>query len=184
MANKKLFGSSLPSSSHKNGGVGGIVPKGPRILHQDGASLDHHTPGNPVSELQAVRSSRTSTSSPPLSILRTPGAPMTPIPGSDPECSSTRPQGQSLGSALSSRTRIKCRSSQQEDPETLLDLILESQGQRLNDQRASLSLLHDPGSGSLCGACNPNQLHRPSLDFYYMLINFQLQKCRNDEAEI
>lgn len=56
----------------------------------------------------------------------------------------------------------------------MLDLILEGQGQRLEDQRASLSLLPDPGSAEICGACSPDQPSLPTLDFYYMLIQYQV----------
>lgn len=56
----------------------------------------------------------------------------------------------------------------------MLDLILECQGQRLDDQRASLSLLPDTGTAELCGACSPVQPSLPTLDFYYMLIQYQV----------
>lgn len=55
-----------------------------------------------------------------------------------------------------------------------MDLILEFQGQRLEDQRASLSLLPDPGPAGLCGACSPDQPSQTTLDFYYMLIQYQV----------
>lgn len=55
-----------------------------------------------------------------------------------------------------------------------MDLILECQGQRLEDQRASLSLLPDPGPSAMCGACSPDQAGLPGLDFYYMLIQYQV----------
>ncbi|XP_054483611.1 G-protein-signaling modulator 1 [Anoplopoma fimbria] len=116
---------------------------------------------------------------------------MTPAPGPGPEGShgSTRPRGQSLGSTLSSRTRIttsrsKRRNSQPEEPEALLDLILECQGQRLEDQRASLSLLPDPGPAALCGACSPEQPTLPSLDFYYMLIRYQSDRMEDQRCPL
>ncbi|KAK1876185.1 Queuine tRNA-ribosyltransferase [Dissostichus eleginoides] len=70
-----------------------------------------------------------------------------------------RPRGPRLASTLSSWTSRTKRTliSHQEVPEALLDLILEGQAQRLEDQRASLSLLPDPGPGPLCGACCPDQ---------------------------
>lgn len=102
--------------------------------------------------------------------------------GSEGGSSSTRPRGQSLGSALSSRT--KRRNSQQEEPEALLDLILESQCQRLEDQRASLSLLPVPGTAVLCGACSPDQPPIPSLDFYYMLIHYQSDRMEDQRCSL
>lgn len=69
---------------------------------------------------------------------------------------------------------LQCRSSQQEEPEALLDLILECQGQRLEDQRASLSLLPDPEPDWFCGSCSPDQAGLPTLDFYCRLIQYQV----------
>lgn len=109
--------------------------------------------------------------------------------GPSPEGGSVRPRGQSLSSALSSRMRIttprsKRRSSQQGEPEALLDLILESQCQRLDDQRASVSLLPDPGPAALCGACSPDQPPVPSLDFYYMLIHYQSDRMEDQRCSL
>lgn len=56
----------------------------------------------------------------------------------------------------------------------MLDLILECQGQRLEDQRASLNLLPDPGPAGVCGACSPGPPNLPTLDFYCMLIKYQV----------
>ncbi|TNN55812.1 G-protein-signaling modulator 1 [Liparis tanakae] len=116
---------------------------------------------------------------------------MTPVPSPGPEGShrSSRPRGQSLGSALSSRTRAmtsqsKRRSSHPEDAEALLDLILEFQGQRLEDQRASLSLLPDQGPAVPCGACSPEQPHWPSLDFYYRLIDYQSDRMEDQRCSL
>ncbi|XP_039979104.1 G-protein-signaling modulator 1 [Xiphias gladius] len=196
MADKNLSGlppPSLSSPSHQNGRFGGVVPKGSPTPHQNGG-LDtgpgHHSSSNtsPVPQSHSVPSGRTSVSTSPLRTLR---GQVTPVQGSGPEDSSgsTRPRGQSLGSALSSRTRTtatrsKRRNSQQEEPEALLDLILESQGQRLDDQRASLSLLPDPGPSALCGACSPDQLHQPSLDFYYMLIHYQSDRMEDQRCHL
>ncbi|XP_034397401.1 G-protein-signaling modulator 1 [Cyclopterus lumpus] len=116
---------------------------------------------------------------------------MTAVPSPGPEGihSSSRPRGQSLGSTLSSRTRAmtsrrKRRSSQPEEPEALLDLILECQGQRLEDQRASLSLLPDQGPAVSCGACSPEQPTLPSLDFYYMLIHYQSDRMDDQRCSL
>lgn len=70
---------------------------------------------------------------------------------------------------------LQWSSSQQEEPEALLDLILEYQGQRLEDQRASLSLLppQEP-DWTFCGSCSPDQAALPSLDFYCTLIQYQV----------
>ncbi|XP_071328411.1 G-protein-signaling modulator 3-like [Trachinotus anak] len=196
MADKKLSGLPSPSLSSpflQNGRTGGVVPKGSPTTHQNGSldpDLGPHSPSNtsPAPHPHSAPSSRTSVST---SHLRTLWDFVTPAQGSGPECSSssTIPQSQSLGSALSSRTRTtanrnKCKSSQQNEPEALLDLILESQGQRLNDQRASLSLLPDPGSAAPCGACSPNQPHLPSLDFYYMLIHFQSDRMEDQRCPL
>uniref|UniRef100_A0AAQ6AJR5 Uncharacterized protein n=1 Tax=Amphiprion ocellaris TaxID=80972 RepID=A0AAQ6AJR5_AMPOC len=88
------------------------------------------------------------------------------------------------------RLRLWC-SSQQEEPEALLDLILESQCQRLEDQRASLSLLPDPEPSALCGACSPDQagldragLDPASLDFYYMLIQYQSDRMEDQRCSL
>ncbi|XP_067377331.1 uncharacterized protein gpsm1a isoform X2 [Channa argus] len=173
MADKKhtsLPSSSLSSPSHQNGSVGGTGPKQSPTPHQNGGlklEQGHDSPHNssPVPPTHSAPSSRTLA---PLRYLRSPeGSSRTP-----------RPQDQSLSSAMSFRTRIsesrsRCKSSQQEESDFLIDLILESQGQRLNDQRASLSLLPDTGPPALCGTCSPNQPPMPTLDFYYMLIKYQ-----------
>ncbi|KAM3611674.1 uncharacterized protein V6R79_022324 [Siganus canaliculatus] len=116
------------------------------------------------------------------------GLEATPGPGAPgPGGCSTRPRGQSLGSALSSRTttsRKKRRSSLQEEPEDLMDLILECQGQRLDDQRASVSLLPDPGPAALCGACSTETPSLPSLDFYYMLIDYQSDRMEDQRCSL
>ncbi|KAF7647572.1 hypothetical protein LDENG_00170210 [Lucifuga dentata] len=77
-----------------------------------------------------------------------------------------------------------CRSVQQEDMEALLDLILECQSQRLEDQRASGSLLPDPGPAALCGACSSQQGSLPSLDFYYMLIQYQSDRMEDQRSSL
>lgn len=64
-----------------------------------------------------------------------------------------------------------------------MDLILDFQGQRLEEQRASLSLLPDPGPAGLCGACSPDQPSQTTLDFYYMLIQYQVTlPCRSSRS--
>ncbi|XP_023251256.1 G-protein-signaling modulator 1-like [Seriola lalandi dorsalis] len=187
MADKEL------SSSHQNGRIAGVVPKSSPTPHQNcgmDAELGRHSPRDtsPLPKAHTAPSSRTSVSTSPL---RTLGGLVTPVLGSGPECSSssTRPQSQSLGSALSSSTRTianrsRRRSSQQEESEALLDLILESQSQRLDDQRASINLLPDPGSAALCGACSPDQPHLPVLDFYYMLIHYQSDRMEDQRCPL
>ncbi|XP_041643633.1 G-protein-signaling modulator 1 [Cheilinus undulatus] len=194
MADKKLPGvpsPSLPSPSHQNGRIGGTGSKSSPQPHHNGsleARPGYHSPSNSrvAAQHQSTPSSRTSASSSPL---RTLVGLMTPVSSSGPESSSTRPRGQSLASALSSRARTatsrsKRRSSQQEEPEALLDLILECQGQRLDDQRASVSLLPDPGAAGLCGACSPDQPTLPSLDFYYMLIHYQSDRMEDQRCSL
>lgn len=82
--------------------------------------------------------------------------------------------GVALKSLVILALSLQCRSSQQEEPEALLDLILECQGQRLEDQRASLSLLPDPEPDWFCGSCSPDQADLPTLDFYCRLIQYQV----------
>ncbi|XP_075879109.1 uncharacterized protein LOC142886082 isoform X1 [Nelusetta ayraudi] len=128
---------------------------------------------------------RTRTSTSPLRSLRTLGGLLGPGAGSDR--SSTRPRGRSVGSALgpSSRTSGRqCCSSQQEEPEALLDLILECQGQRLEDQRASLSLLPDPEPDWFCGSCSPDQAGLPTLDFYCRLIQYQSHRMDDQRCSL
>lgn len=174
---------SLSSNVHHNGRIGGAVSKSPMTPDQNG-SLD---PG-PESHNPSKVSSRTLTSTSPLRTLRTLRGLVSPA-GPSPEGGTARPRGQSLSSALSSRMRIttprsKRRSSQQGEPEALLDLILESQCQRLDDQRASVSLLPDPGPAALCGACSPDQPPVPSLDFYYMLIHYQSDRMEDQRCSL
>ncbi|XP_045889823.1 uncharacterized protein LOC123959679 [Micropterus dolomieu] len=177
MADSNLSGPpppALSAPSHLYGSIGGTAPKHSPPLHHNGSLEARPRCQSPsststVPQPQSASSSRISASTSPL---------RTPVPGPGSEDSSTRPRFQSFTSALSSRTRsttsrTKRRSSQQEEPEALLDLILECQGQRLEDQRASLSLLPDPGPAALCGACSPDQPSRPTLDFYCMLIHYQ-----------
>ncbi|XP_031696609.1 G-protein-signaling modulator 2-like [Anarrhichthys ocellatus] len=189
MADRKLSGvapPSLSSPSHQNGRIRGKAPKCSPPPHRNG-SLEtrprHDSPSN--------TSTRTSASTSPLRTLR---GLMTPVPSPGPGGShgSTRPRIQSLGSTLSSRTRtmtstIKRGSSQPEEPEepeALLDLILECQAQRLEVQRASLSLLPDPGPASPCGACSPEQPTSPSPDFYYMLIHYQSDRMEDQRCSL
>ncbi|XP_034547158.1 G-protein-signaling modulator 1 [Notolabrus celidotus] len=196
MADKKLSGvpsPSLSSPSHQNGRIGGTSSKSSPRPHRNG-SLEsrpgyHSSPSNAraAPQPQSATSSRTSSSSSPLRTLM--GLMTSSAHSSGSEGSSTRPRGQSLGSALSSRTRTsssrsKRRSSQQEEPEALLDLILECQGQRLDDQRASVSLLPDPGAAALCGACSQDQPVLPSLDFYYMLIHYQSDRMEDQRCSL
>ncbi|KAM7390934.1 hypothetical protein PAMP_021662 [Pampus punctatissimus] len=153
MADRKLLGLPTPSC--------------PPSSHQNGLTgslvgLGHHS----------LVPSRT-----PASISL--GAPLS-GPGSD-NSSSYRPLSQSLSSATSSGTRNKRQSSQQEEPEALLDLIPESQGKRLEDQKAKLSLLPDPGPATLCGACSSEQ---PSMDFYYMLIHYQSDRIEDQRCPL
>ncbi|XP_078808537.1 uncharacterized protein gpsm1a isoform X2 [Oryzias latipes] len=105
--------------------------------------------------------------------------------GSEGRSGSSRPRGQSLGSAPNSRNKStpvkrKLRSNQQGEAEALLDLILESQSQRLDDQRASLSLLPDRDAASLCGACSSDQ----ALDFYCMLIHYQSDRMEDQRCSL
>lgn len=194
---------SMSSPSHQNGQIGETVPQSSPLPHQNGVvdqfeGAQSSGTGSPV--LQHLRSS--SRTSDPPSHFRALGDFVTSVR----EAAFPRPRGQSLGSSLSSRMRtaararvtlvklsfelllfntvdwlllllLQRRGSQQEEPEALLDLILESQGQRLNDQRASLSLLPDPGAAALCETCNLNQPHAPTMDFYYMLIDYQVVTC-------
>ncbi|XP_051250613.1 uncharacterized protein gpsm1a isoform X2 [Dicentrarchus labrax] len=186
MADKKLSGLPPPplsSPSHQNGSIGGAASKHSPAPHHNG-SVEAGLGRSPSNT--SAPSSRTPASSSPLRTLRTLGGLVTPAPA---EGSSSRPRGQSLSSALSSRTRTmtsmsKRRSSQQEEPEALLDLILECQGQRLDDQRASQSLLPDPGPPTLCGACSPDQPTLPSLDFYYMLIDYQSDRMEDQRCSL
>ncbi|KAE8292586.1 hypothetical protein D5F01_LYC09958 [Larimichthys crocea] len=192
MADKKLAGLpplALSSPSHQNGMIRGTTPKPSPPPHHNG-SLEGGLGSSPTGTGAAPQphpAPRTSVSTSPLRTLRNLGGLVTPVAGA--EGSSTRPRGQSLGSLVSSRTRTiisrnKRRSSQQEEPEALLDLILECQGQRLDDQRASLSLLPDPGPATLCGACSPDQPTTPSLDFYYMLIHYQSDRMEDQRCSL
>ncbi|CAM9320448.1 unnamed protein product, partial [Lampetra planeri] len=164
MANKNLSGSPLtstPPTPHQNGRITSLPP-------QHTVRLGHHGP-------QSACSNGTPSSSPALRALRSLGGFVNPTPVSD--SSSSRPRGQSFSTTLSSRTRPtafrrKRRGSQQEEPEALFDLIMESQSQRLDDQRASFTLLPEPAA--MCGACSSDQLAQPGLDFYYMLIQHQV----------
>ncbi|XP_078105988.1 uncharacterized protein LOC144517737 [Sander vitreus] len=196
MADPNLSGVPPPSlspSSHQNGRIGPTAPKRSPPPHHDGRLEDgagHLSPSNTgaVPQLPSAPRTRTSACSSPLRTLRTLRILGGPGSGSGPE-GPPRPRGQSLGSALSSRTRTmisrsKRGSSQQEEPEALLDLILEGQGQRLEDQRASFSLLPDPGPAALCGACSPDQPAPPSLDFYYMLIHYQSDRMEDQRCSL
>ncbi|XP_073322943.1 uncharacterized protein [Pagrus major] len=171
----------LSSPPQQNGRIRGTVPKYSPPAHHNG-SLEAGLGSSPSGTSAAASTS-------PLRTLVTFGGLMSPAPAHGPEGDSSRPRGQSLGSALSSRTRTrtsrsKRRSSQQEEPEALLDLILECQGQRLEDQRASLSLLPDPGPAALCGACSPDQPGLPDLDFYYMLIQYQSDRMDDQRCSL
>ncbi|KAM4578677.1 uncharacterized protein V3H82_008035 isoform 1-T2 [Fundulus diaphanus] len=96
----------------------------------------------------------------------------------------SRTWGQSLASVLRYRTRTPRSKNKisQEEAADLLDLILESQSQRLYDQRASLSLLPDPGPPPLCGACCGEKTLVPSLDFYNMLIHYQSDRMEDQRC--
>ncbi|XP_008334602.1 G-protein-signaling modulator 1 [Cynoglossus semilaevis] len=176
---------SMSSPSHQNGQIGETVPQSSPLPHQNGVvdqfeGAQSSGTGSPV--LQHLRSS--SRTSDPPSHFRALGDFVTSVR----EAAFPRPRGQSLGSSLSSRMRTAARArrrgSQQEEPEALLDLILESQGQRLNDQRASLSLLPDPGAAALCETCNLNQPHAPTMDFYYMLIDYQSDRMEDQRCSL
>ncbi|XP_029296146.1 uncharacterized protein LOC115013783 [Cottoperca gobio] len=187
MAEKKLSGlppPTLSSPGHQNGRIRGTAPKCSPSPHNNG-SLEAR-PGRNTSDVpQPALAVSSRTSSSPLRTLRTLGGLISPVSGAEGSHSSTRPRGQSLASALSSwTTRSKCRNSQQEEPEALLDLILECQGQRLDDQRASLSLLPDPGPVAVCGACSSDQHTLPSLDFYYMLIHYQSDRMEDQRCSL
>lgn len=190
MADKKLPGLPAPSlsSPRQNGRVGGAVPKSSPASQQNGGLEPE--PG-PHSHSDTSPKPHSDPSSRTLRALRTLGDIVNPALGFGPECSSSsiRPHTHTLGFTLSSKSkttanRSKCRSSQQEEPEALLDLILESQGQRLDDQRASISLLPDAGSAALCGACSPDQPHLPSLDFYHMLIHYQSDRMEDQRCAL
>ncbi|XP_074525835.1 uncharacterized protein LOC141790097 [Halichoeres trimaculatus] len=194
MADKKLSGvpsPSLSSPSHQNGTIVVTSSKSSPHPHHNGSletTTGYPSPRNTraAPQSQSTPSGRTSASSSPL---RTLVGLITPTSSPNPGGSSTRPRGQSLSSALSSRTRAsssksKRRSSQQEEPEALLDLILECQGQRLDDQRASVSLLPDPGAVAPCGACSSDQPALPSLDFYYMLIHYQSDRMEDQRCSL
>ncbi|KAG7218042.1 hypothetical protein INR49_020678 [Caranx melampygus] len=109
-----------------------------------------------------------------------------PEPGHHSPKPHSDPSSGTLGSTTSFRSlrTLGILSSQQEEPEALLDLILESQGQRLDDQRASVSLLPDVGTAALCGACSPDQPHLPSLDFYHMLIHYQSDRMEDQRCPL
>ncbi|XP_049908127.1 G-protein-signaling modulator 2-like [Epinephelus moara] len=194
MADRKLSGLPAPSLSspcHQNGRIGGTTSKGSPPPHSNGcleAGPGRLSTSNTsaISQRPPTPSNRISASTSPL---RTLAGLVTPVSSPGAEGGSTRPRGHSLGSALSPRTRTmtsrnKRRSSQQEEPEALLDLILECQGQRLEDQRASLSLLPDPGPAALCGACSPDQTSLPGLDFYYMLIHYQSDRMEDQRCSL
>ncbi|XP_034450892.1 G-protein-signaling modulator 1 [Hippoglossus hippoglossus] len=179
---------STSSPPHQNGKIGEKVPKRSSPSHQNG-HLDRgrrrQTPGTMSPVLQPPSASSTPASTSPVRCL------VSPVPGPGPEgrSSSSRPRTQSPASALTSRTRtcaphIQRRSSQQEEPEALLNLILESQGQRLDDQRANVGLLPDPGPAPLCGACRHEQRPLPTVDFYYMLINFQSDRMEDQRCPL
>ncbi|XP_026199611.1 G-protein-signaling modulator 1 [Anabas testudineus] len=193
MADKKLS-ALLPSSmsapshpSHLNGSIREAAPKCSSTSLQNGgleSGPEPHSPHDACSEPPAhsALSSRTPASISPLRTLRS-------LMNPESSSSSSRPRGQSLSSALTTRTRTtgtrrRRSSSQQEGPDALLDLILESQGQRLNDQRASLSLLPDPEPTALCGTCSPSQTPLPSLDFYYMLIHYQSDRMEDQRCPL
>lgn len=113
MTDKKLSGLPPPSRSspsHQNGRIGDTVPKHPPPSHNNGsleAGPGCHSPSNSsaLPQPHSTPSSRASASNSPLRTLRTLGGLVTPAPGPDAEGSSTRPRGQSFGSALSSRIR-------------------------------------------------------------------------------
>ncbi|XP_058492236.1 G-protein-signaling modulator 1 [Solea solea] len=196
MTDKKFSGVPSPFMSfplHRNGRFGQAASKTSPPPHQNGSpdqGLEHQSSRNisPVLQVLSAPNGRTSDST---SSIRNLGGLVSSIQSSDSEGRSSfpRPRGQSLGSALSVRTRTtatrsKHRSSQQDEPEALLDLILESQGQRLNDQRASVSLLPDPGAAGLCETCNHDQPLAPTLDFYNMLIHYQSDRMEDQRCSL
>lgn len=113
MADKKLSGlppASLSSPSHQNGRIGVTAPKHSPPPQNNGsleAGPGRHSPSNTraVPQPHSAASSRASASNSPLRTLRTLGGLVTPVPGPGPEGSSSRPRGQSLSSALTSRIR-------------------------------------------------------------------------------
>ncbi|KAK2838243.1 hypothetical protein Q5P01_015455 [Channa striata] len=188
MADKKL--SSLPSSSlsspsHQNVLVGAPAPKQSTAPYQNGGLKLEPRPYNPhnSSLVAPIHSSPSSRTSAPLKNLRCLVSPQG-------NCAiSPKPQSKSPSSAVSSwttttETKSRCESSQQEEPDALIDLIMEFQGQRLNDQRASLSLLSDKGTPALCGTCNPNKPLMPGLDFYYMLLRYQSDRMEDQRCPL
>ncbi|XP_019963092.2 G-protein-signaling modulator 1-like [Paralichthys olivaceus] len=179
---------STSSSTHQNGKIGETMPKCSSPSHQNGhldRRLRRQSPATMSPVPQPPSASSTPGSTSPFRCLVSP----VPWSGLEGRSSSSRPRSQSPSSALTSRTRtwapqIQCRSSQQEEPEALLNLILESQGQRLDDQRASVSLLPDPGPAPLCGACSHEQCPLPTVDLYYMLINFQSDRMEDQRCSL
>ncbi|XP_062237167.1 G-protein-signaling modulator 1 [Platichthys flesus] len=178
----KLPAPSTSSPPHQNGKIGEAVPRRSSPSHQNG-HLDRGqrrqspSPMSPV--LQPPSASSTPASTSPFRCL------VSPVPGSGPEGRSTSSRPRSQSPALTSRTRTYApdiQRSQQEEPEALLNLILESQGQRLDDQRANVGLLPDPGPAPLCGACSHEQRPLPTVDFYYMLINFQSDRMEDQRC--
>uniref|UniRef100_A0A1A7YEJ1 G-protein signaling modulator 1a n=1 Tax=Iconisemion striatum TaxID=60296 RepID=A0A1A7YEJ1_9TELE len=175
MDEKNIYFMSSSSSAAQQNERTWAVPKQPPYPQQN-AFVE------PQSEHQSPSKSKTSASASPR---RTPSA------GSRSEGGSgaSKPWGQNLSSALTFRTRIttfknKVSSRNQEEPEALLDLILESQSQRLDNQRASFSLLPDPGPAAICGACSSDQTSVPGLDFYYMLIQFQSDRMEDQRCSL
>ncbi|XP_061586119.1 G-protein-signaling modulator 1 [Cololabis saira] len=176
MADKDLPGSSSSSAAH----ISSMLPRSSPTLHQNGGLQEgprHHSPSDV---------SQASSSSSPLrtfmSGFRSPG----PGFGSEGRSGEGRPRGHSLGSAFRNRTptsKRKLRTSKQ-DSEALLDLIMESQCQRLEDQRASTSLLPHPEPVTICGTCSPNQHPPPSLDFYYKLIQYQSDRMEEQRCSL
>uniref|UniRef100_A0A3P9KUC4 Uncharacterized protein n=1 Tax=Oryzias latipes TaxID=8090 RepID=A0A3P9KUC4_ORYLA len=164
--------SSTAPTAHKSRRTGGAGFKCSPKAHYSSSP----GPGDPSSKPEASAS--------PLRALAGPTPPAA-TSGSEGRSGSSRPRGQSLGSAPNSRNKStpikrKLRSNQQGEAEALLDLILESQSQRLDDQRASLSLLPDRDAASLCGACSSDQ----ALDFYCMLIHYQSDRMEDQRCSL
>lgn len=106
MADRKLSGvppPSLSSPSQQSGRIRVATPRDSLTPHHNGSLEAGLGCSHSITRAIPSSSSRTSSSTSPLRILRTLGGLMTPVSIPDPESSSTRPRGQSPGSALSCR---------------------------------------------------------------------------------
>lgn len=165
--------------------MAGVPPSPPS--QQNGTICPSPGPSSGEGRECSPTRTRTRTSTSPLRSLRTLRGLLGSGPGPASDRSSPRPRGQSVGSALSPSSRTsgpQWSSSQQDEPEALLDLILECQGQRLEDQRASLSLLPPQEPDWFCGSCSPDQAALPTLDFYCTLIQYQSHRMDDQRCSL